>query len=68
MENRFPRCASTVIVQDVTGGRNWVKGIWALSVLFLPTSGDLKSKQTNKKLNGPFHSRERDNRLNLVVK
>lgn len=36
----------TVIVQDVTTGRNWVKGIWDLSVLFLPTSGDLKSKQT----------------------
>lgn len=30
----------TVIVQDVSMGRNWGKGIWDLSVLFLPTSGD----------------------------
>lgn len=60
----------TVIVQEVTIGRNWVKGIWDLSVLFLSILGDsiiLKANRQTKKLK-TFNSRERDNRLNLVVK
>lgn len=33
---KIPAVICTIVLQDVTTQRNWIEGIWHVSVLFLP--------------------------------